>query len=258
MADWNANDYMKFGRERTQPAIDLVKRIPADDDGKLKILDIGCGAGNSSAALAARFVNANIIGMDSSENMLESARKAYPDITFVKADANNVHNEFDRDFDIVFSNACIQWLPNHSELLKNIMSLLKEGGVMAIQLPVNHEEPIHKIISEISLNDKWKGKCGLPSVFHILSQGGYYDVLARISSDFELWETTYCHRMKSHNAIIDWYRTTGLKPYLDLLSDVDKADFESDILARVKELYPIQENGEVIFRFPRLFFIAIR
>lgn len=253
---WNSEQYLKFKAERTQPAIDLANRItvraPTD------IIDIGCGPGNSTEILKKRYPNAAVVGADNSENMLEAAREKYPDIEFILCDASNDLNSIDRKFDIVFSNACIQWVPDHHKLLREMMSLLKEGGELAVQIPMNYDEPIHKIIGETASSEKWRDKFNDPRHFYTLTPEKYYDILSEISSDFSMWQTTYFHRMKSHSNIMEWYKSTGLRPYLETLSPADKEEFEKDIFTEVEKAYPKQANGEIIFRFPRLFFKAVK
>lgn len=253
---WNSEQYLKFKAERTQPAIDLANRItvraPTD------IIDIGCGPGNSTEILKKRYPNAAVVGADNSETMLEAAREKYPDIEFILCDASRDLDRFCGKFDIVFSNACIQWIPDHHKLLREMMSLLKEGGELAVQIPMNFDEPIHKIIGEIASSEKWRDKCNDPRHFYMLTPEQYYDVLSEISSDFKMWQTTYFHRMKSHSDIMEWYKSTGLRPYLEALSPVDKSEFEKDIFTEVEKAYPKQANGEIIFRFPRLFFKAVK
>ena len=255
MADWNDNLYLKFKAQRTQPAVDLAARI---DINPSEIIDIGCGPGNSTRVVKNRFPNARAVGLDSSENMLEAARRDNPDCEFLKRDAGGDLSEFSGKFDVVFSNACIQWVPNHSELLPKMFSLLKSGGVLAVQIPVNFDEPIHQIIGRISTSEKWREKFTNPRIFFTLTEGEYFDILSDLSNDFEIWKTVYCHRMPSIDSIIEWYKSTGLKPYLDVLSDEEKEDFTSDVKREVEKAYPAQKNGEIIFRFPRLFFIAKR
>lgn len=253
---WNSEQYLKFKTERTQPAIDLANRIPVQspDD----IIDIGCGPGNSTDILNKRYPNAAVVGADNSENMLEAARENYQNIEFLFCDASKELNSIGRKFDVVFSNACIQWIPDHPKLLREMMSLLKDGGALAVQIPMNYDEPIHRIILEAVKSEKWRGKFNDPRHFYILSCGEYYDILAEISSDFSMWQTTYFHRMKSHSDIMEWYRSTGLRPYLETLSSADRTEFEKDIFHEVKKAYPKQANGEIIFRFPRLFFTALK
>lgn len=256
MTDWDSSKYLKFGNERTQPAIDLINRIYIEKP--KKILDIGCGPGNSSEVLAQRYPDADILGIDNSPAMIKAARELHPDIQFMHCDANKDLLKVGIDFDIVFSNACIQWIPNHDTLLKNTMCLLRPGGVLAVQTPMNYQEPIHQIIKEISTSNKWSSKFENPRVFYNLTQGEYYDLLSNIASDFYMWQTTYFHKMQSHSDIMEWYRATGLRPYLNVLSETDKLDFEKDIYDKLIKAYPKQKNGEIIFRFPRFFFVAVK
>lgn len=257
MADWNPESYLKFRKERTRPSVDLADKIEIKNP--KKIIDIGCGPGNSTAVLKHRFPNAEIIGIDNSPNMIEAAAKTYPDIEFRLIDASCELDKLgENTFDVVFSNACIQWLPNHSELLAEMMKLLKKNGVMAVQIPVNYDEPIHKIIRSISESDKWRDRLSGTRSIATLSEEEYFDILSRISSDFSMWKTIYFHRMPSHESIIEWYRATGLKPYLSRLGDNEKQVLEAQILEELKRQYPLRQNGEIIFRFPRLFFTAIK
>ena len=254
MGDWNSAQYLMFENERTQPAIDLVNRICIDDP--KKIIDIGCGPGNSTQALAQRFPNAYILGVDNSSNMIETAKRDYPNLDFKTCDVGKDLSLIDNDFDVVFSNACIQWIPNHNQLLKNMIGLLKPDGILAVQTPMNYEEPIHKIIKAVSTSKKWKLEFASPRTLNNLTQSEYFDLLSEISSEFSMWETIYCHKLKSHKDIMEWYRGTGLRPYLDVLVDEKKKVFEQDIFDKVIKEYPIQKSGNIIFRFPRLFFIA--
>lgn len=256
MADWNSKQYLKFKRERTQPSIDLAARI--DLASPARVIDIGCGPGNSTAVVKNRFPDAEIIGVDYSENMLERARRDNPGIEFKQLDASKEDWKLNGRYDVVFSNACIQWVPDHEKLLPRMMGILNEGGKMAVQVPMNYDEPIHKIIGGISSSEKWRDKFPNPRVFYTLTVEEYYDILSEISQDFALWVTTYHHRMKSHEDIIEWYKGTGLRPYLDVLGENDKAEFISEVFREIKKQYPVQKNGEIIFRFPRLFFIATK
>lgn len=254
MSDWNSAQYLKFKSERTRPAIDLTYRIDMEDPAD--IIDIGCGPGNSTACLAEKFPNANILGIDSSPDMIGAAKKNLPQAEFLLCDAGNDLGKIDKKFDIVFSNACIQWIPDHDKLIPEMFGLLKERGVLAIQVPEIYDEPIHMIISETADSPKWKSEFKDLQPFITLSPDEYYDMLSDITPYFFMWETVYFHRMNSHEAIMEWYRATGMKPYLDMLSDEKKAEFEAEILEKIQKAYPVQKDGEIIFRFPRLFFIA--
>lgn len=256
MKDWSSAQYLKFAKERTQPAIDLVNRIHMDNP--RKIIDIGCGPGNSTGVLADKFPDAYILGVDKSENMITAARKNYPTLDFKLCDITIELSSLDGDYDIVFSNACLQWVPDHESILKQLFGLLKNRGILAVQIPMNYNEPIHKIVREIASSQKWKDCFLNHRIFHTLSPSEYYDILSDLSDDVNIWETVYYHIMENHNDILEWYRGTGLRPYLNALDDDKKTEFENDTMERIIESYPKQKNGKIIFRFPRLFFTAVK
>ena len=256
MADWNSEQYLKFKKERTQPSIDLANAIKINNP--IHIIDIGCGPGNSTAVLKKRFPNAHIIGADFSPNMIEKAKADYPDIDFMLFDATKDFEKLEDKYYIVFSNACIQWVPNHKKLLADMMSILKPNGVLAVQVPMNFEEPIHKIIAEVITRKEWAEKIGEGRQFYTLKESEYFDILSDISADFTMWKTIYMHRMPSHQSIIEWYKSTGMKEYLAVLSDEDQIKFEQAVFSEVEKYYSVQKNGEIIFRFPRLFFTAVK
>ncbi len=259
MSGWNSEQYLKFRAERTQPSEDLAARIPVNSP--QKIIDIGCGPGNSTRVLKNKYPDAYILGVDSSENMIEKAKKDNPDMEF---ELLNVPGELDKlaklsdKFDVVFSNAVLQWIPDHSALLPRLWELLNEGGTLAVQIPMNFDEPIYKIVDGTAKSAKWSGKIGLPRLFHTLTAEEYFDIISRLTDDFSFWHTTYFHRMPSAESIMEWYKSTGLRPYLEALekNGGDAADLEREIYEQVKKEYPPRENGELIFRFPRFFFIA--
>ena len=256
MIQWDSSQYLKFKSQRTQPAIDLAGRIGLDDPAD--ILDLGCGPGHSTEILASRYPNAHILGIDNSPDMIKAAKAAYPSGEFRLCDASRELSSLGRTFDVVFSNACLQWIPDHPALLRNMMALLKPGGVLAVQVPMNQQEPIHKIINDLVTSPRWKDRFPSLRVFYTLSQGEYYDLLATLGTRFDLWQTTYFHQMPRHEAIMEWYRGTGLRPYLEMLAPADKTRFEQDVLAEVVRAYPLQANGDILFRFPRFFFTAVK
>ena len=254
MSDWNPELYLKFQKDRTQPAKDLAARLNNDP---AKALDVGCGPGNSTQVLQDRFPGAKVLGADFSAAMIEAARKRHPHLEFLLCDVSTQLDSLPRDFDLVFSNACIQWVPDHPKLLPELMGLLRPGGLLAVQVPINFQEPIHQIISRTVQLPQWRERIPYHRDFYTLKPSEYFDLLSGISQDFTMWETCYLHRMPSHESIMEWYSSTGLRPYLDAAVDQEsRQGFYSQVFRQVKEAYPIQKNGEIIFRFPRLFFIA--
>lgn len=252
--DWNPDLYLKFDRERTQPSKDLVSRI--DFDNPSKIIDIGCGPGNSTMVLVQRWPDSVVTGIDNSPAMIEKAKKDYPHQNWVIIDAGK--EEIPGSYDVVFSNATIQWIPDHEELLKKFFRILNKGGLLAIQIPQFWDMPLGKAIEKIAGDDQWRSATRrVRELFTIHSCNYYFDQLSQYSGSVEMWETHYMHVMDSHLSIVEMIKSTGLKPYIDRLeTEKEKKEFEAQILKETEEDYPKQKNGKVLFPFKRLFFIA--
>lgn len=254
MTDWNAAQYSKFLKERTLPAVELANAIPCEN--VRSVLDIGCGTGNSTAVLANRFPCAKIIGADRSETMLAAAKKENPQLAFIRLDAEKDMDALSERYDVVFSNACIQWIPDHRRLLKSFFSLLHDHGALAIQIPQQSKHPVHGILKALARSEKWKDKLRAERSYNNLTEDEYFDVLSELTDTFRMWETVYFHAMPSYESIVEWYKGTGLRPYLEQLPQEEQNAFIEDITQALRETYPKQKNGDIIFRFPRLFFVA--
>jgi trans-aconitate 2-methyltransferase len=252
--DWNPDLYLKYNNERIQPSIDLVSHI--DIENPSKIIDIGCGPGNSTQILVRRFPEAQITGLDSSPAMIEKAKTDYPDMEWLLADAGK--DEIPGKYDIVFSNATIQWIPDHKKLIKKFHSLLNEGGLIAIQLPLFNEMQISEAIKRTADNRGWNNLfSGTYNIFTLHDHSFYYDILSELFSSVRIWESNYIHILESHTSILEMMTGTGLRPYLDKLeNDNDKKEFEKLVLEEIKKVYPQQKDGKVLLTFKRLFFIA--
>ncbi|MCK9211736.1 MAG: methyltransferase domain-containing protein [Ignavibacteriaceae bacterium] len=252
--DWNPELYLKYHNERTQPSIDLISRINFSNP--RNIIDIGCGPGNSTQILVDRWPKSKIVGIDNSPAMIQKAKNDFPEQEWKIMDANNI--DIDEQFDIVFSNATIQWLPNHEILLKKLKKLVSEQGLLAVQLPLFWDMPLGKSISQISRNEHWKTFTSeVSELFTIHNSSFYYDQLSKLFSSVEIWETDYIHILDSQLSILAMIRSTGLKPFLEKLeNDYDKISFESEVFNTIRKEYPFQKNGKVLFPFKRLFFIA--
>ena len=252
--DWNPDLYLKFGRERIQPSIDLASRIDMEDPAN--IIDIGCGPGNSTQILHHRWPDSNILGIDNSEAMISKAKQDYPNQQWQILDAGK--DTIPGKYDIVFSNATIQWIPNHSDLFKKLKNILTNRGIIAIQIPLFFDMPLGKSIAQISKNNRWSDLTdNVNDLFTIHTFSQYYDILSELLNTIEIWESDYIHIMDSHVAILEMIRSTGLRPYLDKLdSENDKKDFEELVFKDIKKYYPVRRNGKVLFSFQRLFMIA--
>ncbi len=255
MSDWNSEQYLKFKNQRTQPALDLVNRIKLYRPNN--ILDIGCGPGNSSKVLRDAFPNARILGIDSSENMIKKAKETYLDIDFkvmdISDDSHNLNN-----FDIIFSNACLQWVDNHRKLIPMLFSKLNKNGVLAVQIPMNSQETLFKIVDKTIREDRWNFSSISFEPNTTLSGSEYFDILSSLTDKFDIWETVYYHNMPSIEAMIEWIKGSRLNPYLNALNNTDAQKLIQIITERASDAYIKQENGEIIFKFKRFFFTAVR
>ncbi len=252
MPTWDANLYLQFTNERTQPAIDLVTRIQLEPK---SIVDLGCGPGNSTEILARRWANTDLTGLDSSSAMLAQARKAHPDWHWLEADMATFQSE--TKFDLVFSNAAIQWVKNHADLLPKLKNLVAAGGALAIQIPAHQRSYLHQAMLEIAKNPQWVDELSKASTaLSLETPQFYYDALLP-ANKIELWQTAYQHVMPNAEAILEWIRGTGLRPFLEALPDDDaRIQFEALLLEQVRVDYPMQKDGRVLFEFNRLFMIA--
>ncbi len=254
MSDWNAALYLRFERDRTRPAIEMLSRVPGDSPSS--ILDLGCGPGNSTELLAERYPEAELLGLDSSPDMLSKARARLPRAQFLEADLASW--EPGRTFDLIFANAVLQWIPGHGALFPRLLSWVSPGGCLAVQMPDNLDEPSHALMREVAASGPWKDKFqGVEDLREAIApMEGYYDWLAARGAAVDIWKTTYCHVMESPAAIVDWVRSTGLKPFLDRLSADEQEDFLIRYEARLTEAYPAQTDGRRLLRFPRIFMVA--
>ncbi|WP_321421117.1 methyltransferase domain-containing protein [uncultured Methanobacterium sp.] len=254
--DWNPELYLKFNEERTQPAKDLAARINIENPGK--IMDVGCGPGNSTHVLSSRWPESELVGIDSSASMIESAKKNYPDIKWRIEDATKMETE--EKYDIIFSNATIQWILDQEKLISDLVGMLEIGGALAVQVPMYHTMPASQAIESVSLTGIWKELTrGASDAFTFHSSDHYYHILSSQVKSINMWQTSYFHIMPSHENIVEMLKSTGMRKFLDMLdSREEKLEFEKDVLKEIKKAYPSQKDGNVLFPFKRLFFIGYK
>lgn len=255
MSEWNSEQYLKFKNQRTQPAIDLVKRIEIKNP--QTILDVGCGPGNSTKVLQDAFPKAHILGIDNSENMIKKARDTYSDIEFRVMDIAEEDKSL-KNMDVIFSNACLQWVPNHRELIPRLFRRLNKGGVLAVQIPMNSQEKLFRIMSETVKMDKWAFSSMETEPNATLKCEEYFDILSSLTDRFDIWETVYYHNMPSVDSMVEWIKGTRLRPYMNALDSSEAEELIKEISKKASEVYTKQENGEIIFKFRRFFFTATR
>ena len=256
MEDWSAGQYLLFEEERTRPAGDLLARIP--DGARRRIVDLGCGPGNSTELLARRFPDAEILGVDSSDEMLAKARARLPHVTFEKADI--AYWRAAAPCDLIFANAVLQWIPGHIALMARLISQLAPGGSLAIQTPDNLDEPTHALMRKVAARAPFRDKLGEASAARepIGAFVDYYTALAPHCAAIDLWRTTYVHVLSGPDAIVEWVKGTGLRPYLAPLDPEERTAFLAQYRDEVAIAYPLQPDGRALLPFPRLFVVAAR
>lgn len=250
MSKWNPDKYLQFEKQRTQPSIDLAMRI--QNTCPERIPDPGCGPGNSTAVLHKVFPGSQIIGIDNSPEMIEKARANYPDYNFEIRSAEDIEGKYD----LIFSNACLQWIPDHEDLLPKLMTHLKEGGILAVQIPYNNAEPLFQIIAETVKEPKWGFENTVAETARTLSPGEYYNILSKCSSSFDVRETRYYHSMPDINAMLEWVKGSRLRPYLAALNTEKQEEFIQTLLHKAEKSYSPMNDGTISFGFNRLFFTA--
>jgi trans-aconitate 2-methyltransferase len=254
MADWNATQYLKFEDERTRPVSDVLGRVPLAEPGRC--IDLGCGPGNSTEVLARRFPDAEIVGLDASPDMLATARKRLPEISFELADLAAWAPS--RSYDVILANAVLQWLPDHPTLYARLTAALNPGGCLAVQVPDNLDEPTHVLMRQVAQDRAWAPKLAdvARSRSAIGSFDDHYRWLLPSCGAIDLWRTTYVHPLDSPAAIVEWVKATGLRPFLDPLDAEERAAFLERYERAIAAAYPAQADGRVLLRFPRLFVVA--
>lgn len=257
MQSWQPAQYLKYEAERTQPATDLAARIRAPDP--KRIIDIGCGPGNSTAVLKERWPKADIYGLDGSENMLQRAKKDFPDAKWICKDAGGDLSSLGK-FDIVFSNAALQWMPAHECLIPRLFDMLAEGGTLAVQVPCMEHAPAYKILRNMAGAEKWAGYFALLPEYPLhLPMRHYYDIIATLAGQIQIWQTDYIHVMKTHDDIVEWYKGTGMRPYLDMLpGDGLKSSFCDEYRTHISGAYKAERDGKILFSFTRIFFTVYK
>jgi trans-aconitate 2-methyltransferase len=264
---WSSAQYQKFEDERTRPARDLLAALPAMN---VRVaVDIGCGPGNSTELLAARFPNATVSGLDSSADMIVAARKRLPALRFevidieawINRDAESGREREQHRFDVIFANAVLQWTPEHGALFPALVAKLAPGGSLAVQMPDNLDEPSHRLMRELAADGPWRHKLGEAAAARatIARPAWYYDLLRPSCAKVDVWRTTYFHPLVGgENAIVEWFKGSGLRPFLEPLDAAERAAYLARYTAAVTSAYTPLSDGSVLLPFPRVFIVAIR
>jgi trans-aconitate 2-methyltransferase len=254
MTTWDPEQYRKFADHRLRPALDLMARIPLAK--AETVWDLGCGTGNVTKLLAERFAGARVVGVDNSPEMLSKAG-AIPDIAWLAGDVATWSAPHPAD--LVFSNAVLHWIPDHERLVPRLLSQVRPGGVLAIQVPRNFAAASHIELYATACSLRWRDRLArLTSLFDVATPVEYWRWLDPLSSALDIWESAYLHVLTGANAVVEWTKGTAVKPFLDALPAVEQADFLADYGARISRAYPRERDGRTLFQFRRLFIVATR
>jgi trans-aconitate 2-methyltransferase len=269
---WSARQYVQFEDERTRPVRDLLAALPAID--ARSVIDIGCGPGNSTELLAARFSSASVSGLDSSSDMIAAARERLPRLRFDLADverwvyesisgkATGAGNATDdaAPFDVILANAVLQWVPDHARLFPALAAKLAPGGALAVQMPDNLGEPAHRLMREIAADGPWAAKLTAAAAARpsMPTADRYDEILSEAGCRVDIWRTTYYHALSGGaEAVVEWFKGSGLRPFIAPLGDEEREQFLMRYRSAVACAYPAKSDGGVLLPFPRLFIIAV-
>ncbi len=254
---WSARQYRLFEDERTRPVRDLLAALPPIE--ARSAVDIGCGPGNSTELLAARYPRAAIYGIDRSADMIAAAGRRLPKLRFEQGDLSAWHDP--GPFDVLLANAVLHWLPNHAELLPALAAKLAPGGALAIQMPDNLDEPASRLMRELASLPPFTARLASAAAARTSLEDAdwYYRLLRAQCRAVDVWRTTYHHPLAQGAAgIVEWFKGSGLRPFLDPLNDAEKNLYLERYTAAVTAAYPPMPDGSVLLPFPRLFIVAIR
>jgi trans-aconitate 2-methyltransferase len=243
---WDPAAYLTFDDHRARPFHDLLARITARQP--RRVVDLGCGPGNLTALLAARWPDATIEALDSSAEMVDAARARGIDAH--RADV--VGWAPAPDTDVVISNAVLQWVPEHRDLLPRWVAGLGPGAELGIQVPGNFGAPSHVLIRELAAE---RG-VALRGQGAVAEPAQYVARLAATGADVDVWETTYLHRLTGPDPVLEWIGATALRPVRDALDDRAYAEFRAELAPRLRAAYPAQPDGTTWFPFRRIFAVA--
>jgi trans-aconitate 2-methyltransferase len=250
---WDPDIYLRFASERTRPAMELLARVPLQ--APARVVDLGCGPGNSTAILAARWRHAEIDGLESSPDMLTKARASGLRANWIESDIESWMP--DDPYDVIFSNAALHWIPDHHALLPRLMSYVADSGVLTFQVPRNFHSPSHMLMRQVAESGPWAAKLANARRVNVLSPEAYFDILAPLAKSIDIWETTYTHALEGEDPVLAWVSGTGLRPFVQPLDKEERDAFLARYRTQLREAYPRRGDGKTLFPFQRLFAVAL-
>lgn len=256
MPDWNHQLYLKFSDQRARPAADLIGQIRLESP--RRIIDLGCGTGNSTAQLHLRWPDATLTGLDSSPAMLSQARKDHPGWLWMESSIEDWQPQ--GSYDLVFSNAALHWVPDHAALFPRLFHAVAPGGALAVQMPNNFLSPSHQAMKKVASAPRWAAAlAGASETVFVQAPAFYYNALRNLASRLNIWETEYQQIVDGPRAVLDWVRSTAMRAYLERMPDDEqRRQFEDQCLVEFEQSYPADDQGKVLFPYRRMFIVAYR
>jgi trans-aconitate 2-methyltransferase len=243
---------MAFGDERTRPAIELLAHVRHDNPAR--VVDLGCGPGNSTAVLASRWPHAHLEGLDSSAEMLGQARGSGVRAKWIEADIPDWSPAAKHD--VIFSNAALQWIGDHRRLIPRLVGFVEAGGTFAFQVPHNMDAPSHILMRETAASGPWAAKLKNVREVAVLNAPDYFDILKPLAGEIDIWETEYLHILDGEDAVYKWVSGTGLRPFVQALDGGERDGFVAEYKRKLNQAYPRRADGKTLFPFKRLFVVA--
>jgi trans-aconitate 2-methyltransferase len=249
---WDPERYLTYADERGRPFVELVARVGAESPET--VVDLGCGPGNLTTLLRARWPEAHLRGLDSSAEMIEKARALDSTIAFEVGDLAAWAHDAD-PVDVLVSNATLQWVPDHLDLLPALVDKVRSGGWFAFQVPGNFDEPSHTIRRDLAAEPPYDAHTRGVAVPSSHDPDVYLQALSGLGCRVDAWETTYLHVLTGPDPVFTWVSGTGARPTLQALPDDLRPGFEAEFKRRLSEAYP-EHDGTVVLPFRRVFAVA--
>ncbi|MCC7372560.1 MAG: methyltransferase domain-containing protein [Chloroflexi bacterium] len=256
---WDPDQYLKFADHRLRPALELLGRMPLTDP--RTVYDLGCGAGELTRMLAEKWPEASVTGVDSSQEMLETAGSAPSRVQWREADIRTWQPETPPD--LIYSNATLQWVDGHAELFPRLVSLLAPGGCLAVQMPLSWGAASHRLMRQTLVDggaggtalgdDALRARVGRKWVD---DADEYYDLLVGRTATIDIWETEYLQILEGDDPVLEWVKGTGLRPILNGLGEAERSVYLAEYARRLRDAYPMRANGKTLYPFRRLFIVA--
>lgn len=253
---WNPDQYLRFAQPRVRPALDLMARLSFAPPAPRTVVDLGCGTGSITAMLAARWPDARVTGIDSSAAMLAKAAHEAPGVHLMEASIDGWTAE--TPVDLLFSNAALQWVDGHARLFPHLARQVATGGLLAVQMPRNHQAPSHTVMTALARSAPWRERLGSLVRETPVAAPADYDALLQPYGDVDIWETEYLQILHGVDPVKEWTKGTALRPFLQALGPDDARTFEEAYAAALRPAYPSRDDGTTLFPFRRLFLVLRR